>query len=201
MTDPERSDHPLRVALARHRVGRLASSQPSGRPSRLLSIMRRTTVSGRYWGLVRKLADVTTSIQVGACPKLWRRTTSADRSSILHTNQALRGPAPAPSDAYFAAVPMAFDTTQAPSHEHQVPGHRSRGSGATEPDHSGRTLTLGAKRTMPSPRLVSLPIRGVRDEIARSFCVGHKRTDMLVSVFAATSGVWRITFGNKPVTR
>jgi hypothetical protein len=169
MTSPERSDHPLRVALARHRVGRLASNQLPGRPSWPFSIMHRPTLSGRHLGLHRVPTDVLTPIQVGTSSSVWRRTTDANQTSILYRNQTLRGPTPDPSDASLDALLMAFDATRPGSSAHQIQGHQSSGSGATAPDCTERTLTLGARQTLPSPRLVSLPIRSVRDEIVRSF--------------------------------
>jgi hypothetical protein len=152
MTFPERSDHQL-----------------PRRPSWPLSNMNRPTLSRKSLSLHRKPADMLTSIQVSPCPSVWRRTTSADPSSILHTYQGLRGPTPDPSDASLDALLMAFDATRPRSSAHQIQGHQSSGSGATAPDCTERTLTLGARQTLPSPRLVSLPIRGVRDEIAQSF--------------------------------
>jgi hypothetical protein len=92
----------------------------------------------------------------GARGRVRRKTLRAHQSSILSLNQGLRGPTPDPAIGCTDDLP--------PPYESQFSG-----SGAAAPNGRDRTLRLGERKTMPSPRLVSLPVRGASDQIARSF--------------------------------
>jgi hypothetical protein len=123
----------------------------------------------------------------GARGRVRRKTLRAEQSSILFLTQGLRGPAPDPAIGCTNDLPPPYES-------------QSGGSGATAPNGRDRTLRIGERKTTPSPRLVSLPVRGASDQIARAFVnwaqanghVGeHVRHDVwrLMGQFALQTGL------------